>query len=89
MRVHFAEQGWEDYQHWIETDRAILAAVNALLADIRQRPHTGLGKPEPLKGSLAGWWSRRITGVHRLVYAVEGTRGVDQRIIVAQCRHHY
>jgi len=88
VRVHFAEQGWEDYQHWIATDPDILASINALLADTRQRPHAGLGKPEPLKGSLAGWWSRRITREHRLVYAVEGRRGVDQRIIIAQCRYH-
>jgi toxin YoeB len=67
----------------------MLAAVNGLIADIARRHHSGLGKPEPLKGNLTGWWSRRISGEHRLVYSVEGRRGADQRIIIAQCRFHY
>ena len=89
MRVHFTARGWDDYQHWVAEDRKVLAVVNSLIADIRQRPHAGLGKPEPLRGDLAGWWSRRITGEHRLVYAVEGRRGDDQRMIIVQARYHY
>jgi toxin YoeB len=60
-----------------------------LIEDARRHPFTGLGKPEALKGDLSGWWSRRITGEHRLVYRVQGRRGEDQRMEVIQCRSHY
>ncbi|MBX9702500.1 MAG: Txe/YoeB family addiction module toxin [Acetobacteraceae bacterium] len=89
MRVHFTEQGWADYQHCVAADPAILRRANALIEDARRRPFAGLGKPEPLKGVLAGWWSRRITGEHRLVHRVEGRAGDDQRIVVVACRYHY
>lgn len=62
--------------------------INALLSDTMRDPFRGLGKPEPLKGELSGWWSRRITAEHRLVYRCKGT-GTEQRIEVAQCRDHY
>ena len=89
MKVHFTEEGWEDYQHWVGSDPEMLRRVNALIEDARRRLFTGLGKPEPLKGVLAGWWSRRISGEHRLVYRVEGRAGVDQRIVIAACRYNY
>lgn len=89
MNVHFTRQGWADYQHWVETDRAVLARVNELIKDVRRSPFVGIGKPEPLKGGLAGWWSRRIAGEHRLVYRVAGEAGGDQRVAVAGCRYHY
>lgn len=89
MKVVFTADAWADYLHWAEADRAILAKVNELIEDARRRPFAGLGKPEPLKGPLQGWWSRRITQGHRLVYRVAGTAGTDQRIEVAQCRYHY
>jgi toxin YoeB len=88
VRVVFTPDGWRDYLYWIETDTKILAAVTRLIADVRRSPFVGLGKPEPLKRELAGWWSRRITGEHRLVYRVEG-QGGDQRVTIAQCRNHY
>ena len=88
MKVHFTEIGWEQYQHWIQADRDMLAKVNDLILDVRRSPFEGLGKPEPLKGELAGWWSRRITREHRLVYRVAGT-GEGQRIEIASCRMHY
>ncbi len=88
MRVAFTPDGWRDYRHWIENDAKILAAVTRLIEDVRRSPFAGLGKPEPLKRELAGWWSRRITAEHRLVYRVEG-QGDAQRITIAQCRHHY
>jgi toxin YoeB len=72
----------------VRHDEAILRKVNDLIDDARRRPFIGLGKPEPLKGDLAGWWSRRITGDHRLVYRVVGKRGTDQRIEIASCRFH-
>jgi toxin YoeB len=66
----------------------MLAKINELIRDVRRSPFKGLGKPEPLKGELAGWWSRRITREHRLVYRAAGT-GEDQRIEIASCRLHY
>ena len=89
MKIRFTEDGWGDYQHWIETDPEMLVKVNALIEDARRRLFTGLGKPEPLKGGLAGWWSRRITGEHRLVYRIQGVAGADQHIEIASCRKHY
>jgi toxin YoeB len=88
VRVSFTPDGWRDYLYWVENDRRVLAVVNRLIEDVRRQPFSGLGKPEPLKGELAGWWSRRVTAEHRLVYRVEGRKD-DQHVIVAQCRHHY
>lgn len=89
MNVHFTDAAWDDYQHWAQTDVDMLHKVYALIEDTRRRPFAGLGKPELLKGDLAGWWSRRITGDHRLVYRFAGKRGVDRRFEVAACRYHY
>ena len=89
MNVHFTNSAWDDYQHWVRIDADMLRRVNELMEEIRRRPFAGIGKPEPLKGDLAGWWSRRITGDHRLVYRVVGKRGVDQRVEVVACRYHY
>ncbi len=89
MKVYFTVDGWEDYQHWVRHDPAMLARVNALIEDARRNMFKGLGKPEPLKGDLSGWWSRRITGEHRLVYRIAGSAGTDQRLEIAMCRHHY
>ena len=89
MRVHFTAQGWDDYRHWTGSDLKILLRLNALLEDARRSPFQGLGKPEPLKGVLAGWWSRRINGEHRLIYRVAGAAGPEQRIEIAACRYHY
>ena len=88
MRISFTPDGWRDYIYRAATDRKTLAAVNRLVEDVRRDAFAGLGKPEPLKADLAGWWSRRVTGAHRLVYRVEG-RGEERPIIIAQCRHHY
>ena len=88
MRVLFTPDGWSDYRHWAETDPEILKRVNALIEDCRRNLFRGLGKPEPLKGDLSGWWSRRITGDHRLVYRIEGA-GAEQRVVIVACRFHY
>jgi toxin YoeB len=88
LRIHFSDDGWDDYLYWSRHDQVIHERLNALIEDARRTPFKGIGKPEPLKGDLSGFWSRRITGEHRLVYAVEG-KGSDQRITIAQCRHHY
>ena len=88
MKVLFTPTSWEDYVHWQSADRDVLAKLNALIENTRRQPFTGLGKPEPLKGALSGFWSRRITSEHRLVYRVTGT-GDDQRLEIVQCRYHY
>jgi toxin YoeB len=88
MKLAWTAQAWEDYQYWRAHDEKIFRAINDLINDIRALPFTGLGKPEPLKFGLKGWWSRRITGEHRLVYRVSG-KGDDQKLEIAQCRYHY
>lgn len=88
MRIIFSDNAWDDYQHWVSNDGNTLARLNSLIEQCRRDPFKGTGKPEPLKGDLQGWWSRRITTADRLVYCVEG-RGTDQRLEIAQCRYHY
>lgn len=89
MNFEFTENGWEDFAYWIETDSVIVEKIKELLQDIRKTPFQGIGKPEPLKHSLKGYWSRRITGEHRLVYKVDGKKGLDQKCYILQCRFHY
>ncbi len=89
MRVHFTSDGWQDFRHWQRADAAIFEKINVFLDDIMRHPFTGLGKPEPLRAEFAGWWSRRITDEHRLIYRVEGRAGIDQRVEVYSCRNHY
>ncbi len=89
MKVYFTDHGWDDYLFWARTDRRVLDRLNALIEDARRNRFTGLGKPEPLKGDLAGWWSRRISAEHRLVYRISGQPGIEQRIEIAACRYHY
>jgi toxin YoeB len=89
MKLLFTPSGWEDYQHWVATDAATLRRVNEVIRDGLRSPFEGIGKPEPLKGDLSGWWSRRITGDHRLVYRVAGKPGEDQRLEFVACRYHY
>ena len=84
MNKVFSDIAWEEYQYWIENDRKILRKINALLLDIERSGHSGLGKPEPLKHDLSGYWSRRITGEHRLIYSIE-----EDSILIAKCRNHY
>lgn len=84
MKLVFHEQAWEDYLQWQVDDPKLLARVNALIKECSRTPFTGIGKPEPLRGPLTGWWSRRITREHRLVYRCEG-----DRLLIAQCRLHY
>jgi len=88
VKLVFAERGWRHYRHWADTDPKILARVNRLIDECLRDPHRGTGKPEPLKGEMQGWWSRRIDDEHRLVYRVSGTMP-DHRLEIAQCRFHY
>ncbi|MDZ4168311.1 MAG: Txe/YoeB family addiction module toxin [Coriobacteriia bacterium] len=84
MKVVFDDSAWEDYLFWQKTDRAIVRRINALIEDIRRTPFQGVGKPEALRHALSGYWSRRITAEHRIVYRIQ-----DDAILVAQLRYHY
>jgi len=88
LRGHFTDGGWEDYLHWCRHDAGTHARLNELIENTRRMPFQGLGKPEPLKGDFAGFWSRRITNEHRLVYAIDG-KGDAQCVTIVQCRYHY
>ena len=82
--ISFEDAGWDDYLHWQLHDKAILKKINSLIRDIARDPFDGIGKPEQLKQNLSGYWSRRITDEHRIVYMM-----LDDDIIIAQCRGHY
>jgi toxin YoeB len=88
VKLAFTPRAWDEYCWWQEHDVATTARINGLIRDTRRSPFQGLGKPEPLKGALSGWWSRRITGEHRLVYRVKGA-GDEQVLEIVQCRYHY
>ena len=84
MRLTFSSKAWANYLYWQKTDQSMITRINRLIKDIQREPYTGIGKPEPLKHSLAGYWSRRINDEHRIIYKVLG----DQ-IFIAQLRYHY
>jgi toxin YoeB len=84
MKFIFVGESWEDYVYWQNTDKKILRRINELLKDISRHPYSGLGKPEPLKFKYKGFWSRRITNEHRLIYQVN----IDG-IFIAKCKFHY
>lgn len=89
MLIEFTKNAWEDFEYWIEIDKEIIVKIKELIKSIKENPFKGLGKPEPLKHGLKGYWSRRITHEHRLVYKVSGKKGVDQKCSIIQCRFHY
>ncbi len=84
MKLSFSSKAWEEYLYWQKTDKAILKRINTLIKDVQREPFEGIGKPEPLKHGLSGYWSRRINGEHRLVYKV-----LNDQILIAQFRYHY
>ncbi len=84
MKLVFSTHAWEDYLYWQQTDRKTLQRINKLIQEIVRSPYEGMGKPEPLKHGLAGYWSRRIDEEHRLVYRVEA-----DAVSFAQFRFHY
>ncbi len=84
MKLIFAEQAWEDYLYWQKTDKKLLERINTLIKDITRSPFEGIGKPEPLKNALSGYWSRRINDEHRIVYKI-----AEGSVLLAQLRYHY
>lgn len=84
MNLVFSENAWEDYLYWQLTDKQMLKRINLLIKEIQRQPYEGMGKPEPLKHGLSGYWSRRINDEHRIVYKVE-----HEELRIAQLRHHY
>jgi toxin YoeB len=84
VKVLFTEDAWQDYLYWQENDLKLLARINQLIKEIQRSRYEGIGKPEPLKGQLSGYWSRRINREHRIVYKL-----IEGCIYIAQCRYHY
>lgn len=84
MKISFTTHTWEDYTYWAENDRKMVKRINKLIDDTMRDPFKGIGKPEPLKGDLSGYWSRRIDDTHRLVY-----KPTDDELIIVQARYHY
>ena len=83
-RIEWDVDAWEDYMYWHTQDKKTLKRINGLIKDILRHPFEGIGKPEPLKRNLQGFWSRRIDDTHRIVYAVE-----DEKVVIIACRNHY
>ncbi len=84
MKLLFSENAWEDYLFWQKTDKKTLKRINKLIKDILRNKYEGIGKPEALKHNLSGFWSRRITNEHRIVYKIE-----NNSVLIAQLRYHY
>lgn len=84
MKIVFSTEAWDDYVHWQVMDKNVLKRINKLIEAIQRNPFDGIGKPEPLKFNLTGYWSRRITDEHRLVYTV-----TDDALLIISCRYHY
>lgn len=84
MKLVFLEDSWDDYLYWQKTDKKTLKRINDLIKDVKRSPFSGIGKPEPLKFTMSGLWSRRINAEHRLVYKIQ-----EETLIVLQCRYHY
>jgi toxin YoeB len=84
VKLIFSDDAWDDYLYWQKNDRKIVVRINKLIQEVRREPFSGLGKPEPLKHALSGFWSRRITDEHRMVYRVEA-----DALLLAQLRYHY
>lgn len=84
MKLIFSDEAWEDYLFWQQQDKRMLERINKLIKEVQREPFAGIGKPEPLKHALAGYWSRRVTDEHRMVYKIE-----SDSMLIAQLRYHY
>jgi toxin YoeB len=85
MKINFTETGWSDYLYWEGQDKKTLKQINKLIADIERNGYDGIGRPEPLRGDLSGWWSRRIDEKNRMAYRLTD----DETVEISQCRGHY
>lgn len=84
MKLIFTKTAWEDYFYWQQKGKGMVERINKLVKGVQREPFTGIGKPEPLKHALSGYWSRRITDEHRMVYRLDG-----EALLIAQLRYHY
>jgi toxin YoeB len=84
MRLIFDDAAWDDYLYWQKTEKTLLKRINELIQDIKREPFAGIGKPEPLKHNMQGWWSRRINHEHRIVYKID-----NDDLLIASLRYHY
>lgn len=84
MKLIFSDEAWEDYLYWQKQDRKMVERIHKLISEIKREPFSGVGKPEPLKHALSGYWSRRINDEHRMVYKID-----DGSLFLAQLRYHY
>ena len=84
MKKIWSDTSWDDYLYWQKQNKKLLKKINDLIKDIERTPFEGIGKPEPLKNYLSGWWSRRINDTHRIVYRIE-----NGNLEIAQCKEHY
>jgi len=84
VKLVFSDEAWDDYLYWQKQDRKRVERINKLVQEVKREPFSGVGKPEPLKHALSGWWSRRITDEHRMVYRIE-----DDELLLAQLRYRY
>ena len=87
MIKKFTDHAWEDYLYWQAQDKKILKRINKLIKAVEREPYAGIGKPEPLKGNLSGWWSRRINDFDRMIYRIEGDR--EKSLVIAALKGHY
>ncbi|MCC4274188.1 Txe/YoeB family addiction module toxin [Marinomonas communis] len=84
MKLMFSSHAWDDYLYWQSTDKKVLKRINTLIKEIQRQPYEGIGKPEPLKHGLSGYWSRRINDEHRIIYRCD-----NDTLMIAQLRYHY
>lgn len=84
MKLMFSSHAWDDYSYWQSTDKKVLKRINTLIKEIQRQPYESIGKPEPLKHGLSGYWSRRINDEHRIIYRCD-----NDTLMIAQLRYHY
>jgi toxin YoeB len=89
MNLEFTETAWKDFMYWVDNDNDIVLRISELIKSIKRTPASGIGKPELLRFDFKGCWSRRINREHRIVYRIEGKKGVNQKCVILQCRYHY
>lgn len=89
MKIIFTENAWDDLTYWVDNDLSQIRKIKEIINSIKTTPFKGIGKPEPLKHQIKGYWSRRINHEHRIVYEITGEKKVNQVCTILQCRFHY